>query len=584
MSTIASANEKPLEWPNLTAPIDLRSNPDAVQWGRWRFAENVRSTEKGQLIRREGWRSFGYQTGHPNSDLHAHTAGSPVRSLYVHPGRGGKAGSRLFAGTTSDVWMNRADGGWSNMLDGQSGGKWSFASVGSILVACNGKTAVWTRVGGPDRMAPIPSLADIDVSAASVCWEFQGTVFLADVVMGGVRVRNRVVWAGQNSIEFVPTADNTASFFEVNPCEQILVGVMVGTTFMVFTTHGHWRLGVQDGAFVWQNVYYSKERVGCLIDPAAIAVNRGVAFIVASDGIYTVTPFSAAPEWTEWINDGLPDGFVPQNSTCAIEAAVFDPLRSEVWFSCPSAGQTFVIDTRHGSSSVIDKAWTALVAADLFRSDDVAMWWVRSGICTPERVIAFFGSHELDDDRVWPDAEGTATGCTPFDPPCSECSSSYELVGASADDRCLKFIDPDYFSRDMRVAGSVVAQAYGSRLVTGSLNFGTQEWKRFTRTIVEFIAAQTDLPGKLSLRVGVSASAVDPLSQGCRRVWVFSQKTMACAAVSEMDHPNGQPADWTFVVEGRYVFFDIRVESVIGAPVTFTRFSVGASRSPNSTP
>lgn len=589
MSTLALANEKPLDWPNLTAPMDVRSNPNDVGWGRWRWALNVRSPEKGQLMRREGWRRFGYQTEHPNCDLHdQHGTTHPIRSIHYHPGNG--VAPRLFCGTATDVWMNRADGGWRSTLTVPEGGRWSFASLSDLVLAANGKVVRYMRVGAPGSMVEIQSLSKpapdgVGVTGAHVAWTFQGTFFLADVVIDGVRVRNLIVWANQNSIEFVPSADSTAGFYHLNPDEQILAGMWVGTVFMVFTTRGAWRLGVQDGQFVFQNVYYSANRSACPLNGAAIAVDRGVAFYMASDGIYSMSPFSQAPEWSDWINDGLPRSFIAEeDGDCLVEAAIYDQTRNEVWFSSPTAGLTFIIDLRRSSTSVMDHAWTALEPAVLRRVDDVAMWWVRSGICSADAVDDFFPLGEREDARQHPPVTGEATGCSPFNPPCPACTSSIELVGASADDFCLKFIDPTFFSREMRGSdGEWSLRAYGSRLVTGCPNFGTQDEKRVSRAIVEFVAGG-DTIAKASLRVGVSASPVDPLVEGCRKVWTFREKELRCTTPRPGDAPRFQPAQWIFVADGRYLYFDLRIDDTSGASVTFTRFAIAVSRSPNSTP
>ncbi len=585
MSTIASAGEKPLNWPNLTAPVNLRSNPDAVPWGQWRKTVNVRAIEKGRLARREGWRRFGYQTNHPNCDLHdLHGGVASHFSGHVHPGSG-TPGARLFIGTQSDIWMNRTDGGWKNVASGHSGGAWSFASNGSLCVTANGKTVLWNRVGSNDAFATIPSLALIGVTSAKVVFAFQGVFFLSDLVIDGVSVRNRIVYADQNSIDFDLSSGSTAGTYDLNPDERILYAGLLGTVLMLFTTHGFWRVGVQDGVFVFQNVYYSKDRVGCLQNPNAIAIDRAIAYYVASDGIYTVTPFSSAPEWSDWINDGLPSTFLSDTDACLVDAACYDPKRNEILFSSQAAGLTYWINTRVGSSGLIDHAFLLLMPASLDRSVDFAQWWVRDGICTPEAVDDFWSVGPRDDVRIYPTPARTATECDPFDswPACDDCRASMEVIGVSAADKALKFFDEEFYGRERRTSTDWVVDSYGCQLLTGSLSFSAQEWKRISRSIVEFIATPTDEPGVASLRVGVSASPVDPAAPSCVRVWTFSYRTLLCR-LDGADQPNTQPANWVFEVEGRYVYFDIRVEPTVGAPVTFTRFAAFVSISANTTP
>lgn len=583
MSTIASAGEKPLNWPNLTAPMDLRSNPDAVPWGQWRRTINVRAIEKGKLARREGWRRFGYQTGHPNCDLHdLHGGSSEKFSGHVHPGSG--PGARLFIGTKSDIWMNRTDGGWKLMSEGHSGDAWSFASNDRICIAANGKTVLWNMVGSSNTFATIPSLALIGVTSARIAFSFQGVFFLSDLVIDGVQVRNRIVYSDQNSIDFDLSSGSTAGTYDLNPDERILRAEMLGTVMMLFTTHGYWRIGVADGALVFQNVYYSKNQTGCLLNPNALAVDRAIAYYVALDGIYTVTPFSPNPEWSDWINDGLPTSFLSETDACLVDAAVYDPKRNEVLFSSQAAGLTYWINTRIGASGLIDHAFLFLLAANLDRSIDFAQWLVRDGICTSEAVDGFWPPGARDDARVYPDPVREATNCDPFDswPVCSDCKSNVEVIGISAADRSLKFFDEEFYGRERRAQGEWVVDPYGCQLLTGSLSFSAQEWKRVSRTILEFIATPTDFPGVATLRVGVAASPVEPSSGACLRTWVFSERQLTCSSPGTLQ-PNDQPATWVFEVEGRYVHFDIRIEPISGAPVTFTRFATFVSRSANST-
>jgi hypothetical protein len=585
VSTTAIKSEKPFPWPNMTAPMDSRSQPDRVPWGRWRYVLNSRAVEKGRACRREGWQRFGHQTGHPNCDLHdQHGVNQRIHSVFAYksPGRT-DSGNRLYAAASTEIWENRVDGGWNNVGHAlPTGGDWCFTSLNDIVIAANGTTVLWHRADF-EPFAEIPSLATIGLTGAAVCWTYEGVIFLADVVMDNTVVGNRIVWGDLESIEFEPTTSSIAGFKDLEPGERVLAAVPTGTTYTIFTTHGAWRHGVVDGEFVFQQLYHSKTRDACAVGRHAIVTNREIAYFIATDGIYAMSTYSPAPEWSEWMNQGLPTSFLADGH-CVISASGYDPIRNEVLFSSEDAGLTYVINTRQTSTSLIDHAFIAMTQADMDRGQDVASWWVSAGICTAAEVDAKYPVGPRDDPRIHPAVTGTADGCAPFDAPCDDCAVSPEFVFVSADDNTLKVIDESFYAREMWNGTGWDLEGYQTRFVTGSVNWGTDVLKRVNKVTVDFTAQATDVPIEVQLVVGTSSSPIDPIStyRPAARLLRLTKRKLETPKTPGSDSPHIQPLQWIFMVDARFISLEIKTEVVTGGASCFSNLLAHAAQSPNS--
>ena len=579
------ANSRPMAWPSVTAPMDVKSQPDRVAWGRWRSVTNVRAVEINRAMRREGWKLFGSETEHPNCDLYdQHGVGERLTSLYLHKTiRRGNSGNRFYAASQTAIWRNRTDGGWQNVLIGASPDTdWSFTSQNDLVVAANGKTMFYQRASDSSFSA-IPSLALIGVAGAAVVWTYENCVFAADLFMDNTRVSNRVIWSHINSLNFEPSTDTIAGFKDLDPGCQILGAYPTGSTVVLITTHGAWRLGVADGQFAFQRLYFSKIRDACAVSRNAIASNRDIVFFVAADGIYAISSYSQAPEFVEWASAGLSRDWT-KDSRCRINASGYDPTRNEIYFSSREMGMTYAINTRTTSTSLIDAAFDAILYADIDRSMDVSQWWVSAGICT---AATFEANHPIgpsDDARIYPEVSGTATICTPFAPPCDECAGIPQLVVVTSSDGCIKAFDEDFHARQTRAAGgTVVDSAYGSQLVTGALNFGTEINKRISRITVDFTAPVTDTPRELTVKVLCGGSAFDPMNPLAVRTWTLSPRKLAAVIPPGSDSPGTNPLGWSLMTDSRFLAIVFQIDPCTGGNVTLSNFTATIGASPLKT-
>ena len=61
---------KDIEWSSLATFFDARALPDAVPWGRWRYVENIQTSQAGGPELRTGLKRFGSWMRGTNADLH----------------------------------------------------------------------------------------------------------------------------------------------------------------------------------------------------------------------------------------------------------------------------------------------------------------------------------------------------------------------------------------------------------------------------------------------------------------------------------------------------------------------------------
>lgn len=584
--TTALQSGKPFNWPSMTGLMDQRSSPDKVPWGRWRMVLNVRAVEKGRACRREGWRRFDHHTGHPNCDLNNQRGTSqPLRSLFLYQSLGkSAAGNRLYIGGRTEIWCARQDGGKDNVAHAlPEGGDWCFTGLNELVIACNGRVV---RYQHPDlgQFQEIPSLALIGLTSAAVCWTFEGTLFLADLVQDGYRVGHRIVWPHVGTIDFDMGLDSIAGFKDLSPSETVLAAVPMGTTYTVFTTHGAYRHGVVDGQFVFQQLYYSKNQDACAVSGRAIATNREIAYFMGSDGIYALAPYSPSPEWSEWINQGLPAEFISADR-CLISSSAYDPSRGELLFSSAELGKTYVVNLRQQSTSIIDHGFHAMVYAELDPGESTTQWLVRSGICTSAHVDSIYPVGALDDPRVHPAVTGVADTCTPFDAPCDSCEVRKQFLAVSAVDNAIKAFDPLFFGREMRVGNGWQTLGYATKFITGAMDFGTEEDKRVHKLVVNFIAPASDVVPTARAAVGQSGSPIDPqvsMPRSARRLHLRA-KNLLSPNTPGGSAPNIQPLEWTFIFDGRFIWFELEVESTTGNAVCFSAMMAKVTKSTNTT-
>jgi hypothetical protein len=128
-------------------------------------------------------------------------------------------------------------------------------------------------------------------------------------------------------------------------------------------------------------------------------------------------------------------------------------------------------------------------------------------------------------------------------------------------------------------------QGYGSRFVTGAINFGTLDWKRLSEIAIAIKAVPTDTPRDLSLRVGISSVPADILDgDACfQKVFLLSNRSLACPSTAATGLLPNAHHRWPLMLEGRYIVLDFQIASTTGGSFFLTRLTASVGKSPNTT-
>lgn len=242
------------------------------------------------------------------------------------------------------------------------------------------------------------------------------------------------------------------------------------------------------------------------------------------------------------------------------------------------------------------------------------------GSCRPEESVlcetqpdSFFTTvtQELEDGIVmedWNEEEDTENSlCARLAPTTisslcvdeakrDQCNASKLFVMASAEDFCLKEMSESYYrercigykdsdgndhriiagTETLDVCGTYEVRGYRSILRSGPLAFrdiGNE--KELTGFIVDAIAAAALIPGRISMRFGVSSMALDPNDPNCGIVWYDEDpKTLDCVAGSPSSHAAnatrpGHLDDLSFPAYaiGRYLYYEITIDNPDSEPI-----------------
>ena len=665
---------KETPWKDLATWFDNVSPADQVDWGKWRDILNLAFVDK-KLSRRGGWRPWGHWTGASNADLHdqllQHTWGyearvpgedseviewpdeekclgyippdtgnEPITSVHNHASNDGER--RLLVGTQSRIYEQGVGGYW-RVLASKLGGsvpdpnvRFRYASLGNLIFATNNvsEPVYYLLDSVPSGCAarnfhPIPDLRTINLVRASVVVKFRATIFFGNVVMDGVRSSHRMVWSNANAgLEYRLVTGSTAGLQDLSPGETILNAVVMGDSMFVFTDEAVWRCTGTASGFVFQRVYHSPDRAGCLLFPHSLAVYAGAAIYVGQGGrIYTYSAYSPAPAEQDWANQctGELRNIDPKN--CDHVSAIYrDDLR-EYLVSYAKDGaipnRCLAVDVDSRGASHIDAGFWSLGSVFLRDQETFAEWLVSACLCPAEEVSALFAPakgealplYDPEPPCTAPENEPVYSyNVIPFDSeheggsgfwmedftnepyvlsggvmcervdflaPCIECPDAIRIIAASASDGCLKHLDRFFYARSMWTGSGYVNNGYASRLASGAMIFGKSEVrKRISSLALGFDPEPASETRFLQLAVGQSDFPADPIAENCPIRWFeLSKKPLECP--KEPDAAGF--ARWFFMVEGRHLYFWIELcgEAETGGACVFTALTAAAGKSPD---
>lgn len=402
----------------LTGRMNVRSLPDQMSEGEFRFRLNMACTEEGRLCRMAGWQKFLSNGSYKNQDFHDQLLSlqtfyddtDPVSEEVITswpsgecsgsvqfrtqgrevPTFGMQANSpygarRFLVGTQSRLAvLNETTGNYRLLADGLGGTtddglscRIYGAQLGNNVFFTNDYDIpfYWPIDGEPEGCAvrstrEITDLDVIGVTKASVIATFAGSLHLANVVQDGQRYPNRIHSSDFNDgTSFDPARDGSiASFYDLDAGEFILAMKQLGAQLIVLTKTSIWvgsPTGVADAPFSFTIVYKSNAGDKCLAYRNTVVSTGSQLIYAGKDGFYAYDTYKAEPELVEWIDpssgavfNGISTFGRINQSCCDSHVAEFKPFYTQ--------------DTPDGSSK--GEIWFS---------------WAEAGSCLPSKTIVF---------------------------------------------------------------------------------------------------------------------------------------------------------------------------------------------------
>lgn len=553
----------------LTGVLDTRSRPADVPPGGLRWKLWMAATPEGKMCRRDGFDRAFFDSRHPelfvNQDHHHQGATrEPITMLYECTNSNGTRS--LFDGTQSRVsLLDESTGLWTDLVTGLGapGSVWRAAILQNKVLFTNNVDPVQLYDLDTSAMGSTGNLATINhVTAARVIIEFQGIMLLMNVIQDGQRVGSRIVWSDINdATSWTPDASNPPVRLcgkqDLDYGDEILAAAPMVDALYIFTRRAIWRCtvsGNQNSAFAFQRVYYEpKNQAGCLVYPFTLVSTGSRCYYLSREAIYWYDPYMSQPErvtqeFGDWLHrasgvifkktDTALDG-----SNCNAPISEYLPTKKELWISWPSSGHstnnwTFVSQFDQRTSDVLDTGFTAFVN---YRKTPV------TGIACNE-TQAFLAGSSVD----W---------------------AIKDIGGVFY----LEFVhtSPIDLTADVDLQGSYIRRGYYS-ILRGQVPLGLYDRNKLVnKVLLDDDVSDSDTPCKYRLRLGNAYNVRDPNDEDdeCAVQWFdLGTKNVACVdgkKISAMTAAGQRPnlgKEWDCYVEGRFIFFDLRIENADGSP------------------
>lgn len=512
------------------------------------------------------------------------------------------------------------------------------------------------EVGGDQSVSPITDLVALGVTRVGVVVTWAGCTFLMNVVQNGRTFQHRIIWSNyQNGLSYQQGEESVAGDQDLDYGETILAALPLANVLLIYTTRGIWQVnqsGDPDTVFGFSKRYDSKTSgEACLAYRNTLTSKGNEHIYAAQEGIYTYSLFDDKPNRVEYIHKASSIMFDDLNEDlCDMPISCFNPVRKEVVFSWPKStetlpSQSLVINTEFPFTSILDHGFTCFGVFQPREPITILKDFIRDNcICTDEEIEEFGDSQEggfciprtpvtcddgppdsffttvpleLEDDIVtedWNEVEPSENslcaqlGSLTLADLCvaeskAGCKPSRIFVMASASDFCLKEMSDIYYRElctSFEACGTYEKRGYRSLLRSGPINIkDTEDEKVVKRFVMEAEAAVAAVPGKINLRVGASAQALDPNQTTCPIIWVDEgPKDLQClsdATAAEHAADNTRPDEqyaWPTFVAGMNFYYELEVLNDdpaldfadTGAPVCISRYTIFADPSRRNYP
>lgn len=427
---------RPVHIKPVTGALDVRSNPDEVPFGGYRWVLNAEVTQKLKLCRARGWRRIQDKEQYNNEDLHDQNVAAgrdnpesylrePIQFLYQADTPAGF--SKLFAGTQNRLYVrSNANGNWRIISDTYGGTavpgcseivRWTAGTVGQTVVLSNARDAILSHViDGPDEadgqgVSLIPDLVKLNITKAEIVISWNDIIILFNVVQDGTRVTDRVIWSDyQRPLSWSPDVGvSLAGYKDLGAGELILGVAPLKDSLAIYTTRGIWEMRAASGPTVFsfgRRYQPTSEGSRCLAYPNTLVSDGDSNFYFGRDGIYQYNIYSSYPERVDWIHRASAIIFDEIDaSRCNAHIGGFDTNKKSIWWSWVKAGescpsQTLLVNIEYPFVSYVDAGFTAFVNHSPRFNKSLRDFILELCICTPDELIA-------NEDGFWNREGGT---------------------------------------------------------------------------------------------------------------------------------------------------------------------------------
>jgi uncharacterized protein YjiK len=525
----------------LNGVLDLSSLPELMDSGAVRYRQNFQNTE-GRMGRRQGWTRFLPQHTTGNSDLHDQMLAlqlfyadlvpksDTADDLDYYPneecdadlstrGNGREfitciydavtiGGSHvLIACTQSRIYeFNYYSRQWRILGDGFGGNASDLSRrfviggpINDVLVISNNFDPIQHYIIGDEPRGcamrcvhPIPILTELKVSKAAEVLAFKDTMLMANVVIDGARIANRIIASDYKDalaydLAETTAEDSTASFQDLPHGHEILRILPWGDGVLVYTTRSIYR-GVATGSAdkpIEYSVYYqNKDGKKCLAYKNAIVEYGNAHYYLGRDAIYKIDNFTDGPEAVEWLNKSSSRIFSSINeSACESHCAGVWPYGAqteddknrdgELIFSWAKRGSNIPVESigiqpETRFTDVIDHGFTTFANVQPDSRPTIGDWLLSICACndvelaatrikdgvnssspscdTVPTVVFSHETMEFEDlvvenylaDEAADDSLCAVLGDISIDDYCLDCQQPTIFVAASSRDKCIK--------------------------------------------------------------------------------------------------------------------------------------------------
>lgn len=386
--------------------------------------QNLQTVSTGKLRRGCGWSKLLDGPNYNNADFHdqllLYTGAFRQPPTMLFHAESSRRVNHLILGTQSTLArLKEVDGDYEVLGTGYGGVRSASAAAPRFVGAQVGDYVAFTNdfdkpiyyqlenspVDNNPPLQTFPDLDTIGLTRAKLCWSWHDCLFFADVEMDGSRFSYRILWSNfQDPTSFDPAKLNSITGSkDLFSYERILGGRALGSSFLIYTTHGIWEMVVVGGeqSFDFARRFNGEDNLGqaVLKYPNTLVSLEDAHIYAAQDGLYIFSQYYGKPERLEWLHQSTPwiyDNIDEVN--CQVPVAGFTVVQvspnqkaNELYISTASIGaanncpdRTLRINMTYRVADVVDYGFTCFCNHQPQNIPSVRDFILNNGICTAE--------------------------------------------------------------------------------------------------------------------------------------------------------------------------------------------------------